>query len=179
MHAIRSMGSSSFRRPSDRECRWYSFSTDAADCCRTGLGASFFLDSPTCSGFEEIPSQKTPIFLVPRPRRRVYSKFSCCLWVSRRIYAFLARHNSGVASLASKSRQYRQPTKRAIPRFPKEFIPNYSVSYKSPEHLSEPRQYTRAWSCPTYCSRCNRNETDPPWYDLDMSLYSTMFLGTT
>ncbi|KAK0232971.1 hypothetical protein IW262DRAFT_36426 [Armillaria fumosa] len=79
-------------------------------------------------------------------------------------------HNSGVASMASKSRRYERPSKRGIPRFPKEFIPNYSVSYMSPEHVSEPDSTLEPGRAPPILPE---NETDPPWYDLDMSLYST------
>ncbi|PBL01262.1 hypothetical protein ARMGADRAFT_1160484 [Armillaria gallica] len=84
------------------------------------------------------------------------------------------QHNSGVTSLASKSRQYERPTKRAIPRFPKEFIPNYSVSYMSPEHLSEHDSTLEPGRAPPILPDATENETDPPWYDLDMSLYSTI-----
>lgn len=146
-------------------------------CCRLlqdGLGRVILPRFPDVLRIRRNPSQKNAHFLVPRPRRRVYSKFSCCLWVPRRIYAFLARHNSGVASLASKSRQYERPTKRAIPRFPKEFIPNYSVSYMSPEHLSEHDSTLEPGRAPPIVPDATENETDPPWYDLDMSLYSTI-----
>ncbi|KAK0208090.1 hypothetical protein DFS33DRAFT_1379656 [Desarmillaria ectypa] len=86
-----------------------------------------------------------------------------------------AHRNTRVASLASKSRQYERPSKRVIPSLPKEFTPNYSVSYMSPEHLSEYDSSTLEPGrvLPTVPDE-TKNETNPPWYDLDMSLYSTI-----
>ncbi|KAK0198196.1 hypothetical protein F5146DRAFT_76484 [Armillaria mellea] len=83
-------------------------------------------------------------------------------------------YNSGVASLTSRSRQYERPSKRPIPRFPKEFIPKYSVSYMSPEHVSEHDSTLEPGRALPILPGATENETDPPWYDLDMSLYSTI-----
>ncbi|KAK0464901.1 uncharacterized protein EV420DRAFT_1637073 [Desarmillaria tabescens] len=84
-----------------------------------------------------------------------------------------AHHNTRPASLPSKSRQYERPGKRVIPNFPKEFIPNYSVSYMSPEHLSEHDSTLEPGRAPPILPDGFNNEPDLPWYDLDMSSYST------
>ncbi|KAK0506346.1 hypothetical protein EDD18DRAFT_1122994 [Armillaria luteobubalina] len=97
------------------------------------------------------PSQKNAPFPVPGPHRRLGVR--ACLFLAR-------NHNSGVASLASKSRRYERPSKRGIPRFPKEFIPNYSCVFEHDGTLDPGRAP----------SILPENETDPPWYDLDMSL---------